>query len=276
MMRQLAPGGIVPLSAGTPESNSANIRSALARGLPEFSPALCTHDGTMVIVGSGPSLPGFVDEIRAEEAKGRPICAIKGAHDFLVDNEIIPDLFVTCEPRFREIKRPHPSCKYLISSRCDPELFDLLKDYEVVVWHSWASKPGTEPPDGPGPHHWKDFNPLEECEVWRGRFGVAGGSTSGLRAFNIAHCMGFRKLVLYGFDSCLAEDKNTKRFTGEQVGTGLILDVIVDGRRFWCNGALADQASQFQRMMQALPGLSVEVKGDGLLAAIMAARKRRA
>lgn len=278
MMRQLNPGGIIALSAGTPEDNAANIRKAIARGLPEFTPAHCAHDGNMVIVGSGPSLPDFVEEIRAEKEKGRPICAAKGAHDLLVEKGVIPDLFVTCEPRFREIRHPQAdNCTYLISSRCHPDLFDLLKKAgsHVVVWHSWASKPGSLPPEGPGPHHWRDFNPLEECEVWRGRFGVGGGSTSGLRALAIAHCMGFRNAILYGFDSCLAKDRNTKRFTGEKVGDALILDVIVDGERFFCNGALADQAAQFQRLLQALPGMKVEVKGPGLLAAIMKARARR-
>jgi len=30
------------------------IKAAAARGLPEFTPALVSHDGTMVVVGSGP------------------------------------------------------------------------------------------------------------------------------------------------------------------------------------------------------------------------------
>ena len=87
--------------------------------------------------------------------------------------------------------------------------------------------------------------------------------------------MGFRKLVLYGMDSCLAKDRMTKRFTGENVGTSKVIDIIVGGRRFFCNGALADQAAQFHRLLQALPGLRVEVKGDGLLAEIMKQRNLR-
>jgi hypothetical protein len=84
---------------GTAEENSANIRSALARGLPSVSPALCSHDGTFVLAASGPSLPLFIEEIRAEQANGRPVCAVNGAYDFLVESGITPNLFLTVDPR---------------------------------------------------------------------------------------------------------------------------------------------------------------------------------
>lgn len=273
-MKQLTSRSIQAIAAGTEQSNADNVRSALKRGLPEFVPSPCIHDGTFVIVGSGPSMPSMLEEIKGERRLGRPICAIKGAHDFLVENGLEPDLFVSVEPRVRPLKHPNHRTNYLISSRCAPELFDQLKGYNVTLWHSFSSKNGSEPPPNDNPT-WEDFNPLEECEVWRGRFGVGGGSTSGLRAFNLAYLMGFRKIVLYGMDSCLAKDKMTKRFTGETVGTSKVIDIIVGGRRFFCNGALADQAAQFQRLLQALPGLRVDVKGDGLLAEIMKQRNLR-
>lgn len=267
-MFQLTARSITALSAGTPESNAENVRSALARRLPEFCPTPCIHDGTFVIVGSGPSMPSFIDEIKGERGLGRPICAIKGAHDFLIKNGVEPDLFVSVEPRSRPLEIVSSRTVYMLASRCSPDLFDQLSGANVILWHSFASKSSAEPPPGNSPH-WNDFNPLDECEVWRGRFGVGGGSTSGLRAFNLAYLMGFRKLVLYGFDSCLAKDRQTKRFTGEGVGAGWVTDVIVGGKRFWCNGALADQALQFQRIMQGLVGLKVEVRGDGVIAEIV-------
>ena len=75
---------------GTSEMLSEYIRSAMGRGLPELPPAICSHDGTAVIVGSGPSLPNHFDEIKAEREKGRPICALNGAHDFLCERGLIP------------------------------------------------------------------------------------------------------------------------------------------------------------------------------------------
>ena len=87
--------------AGTSEGIRANIDSALARHLPEIVPALVAHDGHLVCVGSGPSMPAHLEEIRAERAQGRPILAVKGAHDFLCQHGIEPDLWICVDPRDR-------------------------------------------------------------------------------------------------------------------------------------------------------------------------------
>lgn len=284
-MYPLTDRSIRAVTAGTPESNSDNIRSALARDLPEFIPALCAHDASMVIVGSGPSLVDFADEIKAERDKGRPVCAINGAHEWLISNGIDPDLFVSCDPR--TTIRPNVETKskrtvYLLASRCHPQVFDHLKDCKVVLWHSMASRSDVKPASTEdGKVAWEDMDLIEECEVFRDRietgksYGVGGASTSGLRAITLAYSMGYRKVILFGFDSCLAADRDTKRFSGEKVGQGAIIDVIVDGRRFFCNGAMAAQAQEVQKIINALPGLNIEARGDGLIAAILAARKKR-
>ena len=79
---------------GTREGIRANVHAALARSLPELSPALVSHDGTMVCVGSGPSMPSMVEDIRREREAGRPIFAVKGAHDFLCQQGLPPDLWL--------------------------------------------------------------------------------------------------------------------------------------------------------------------------------------
>jgi len=239
---------------GTAESNSANITSALARGLPEVTPGLCRHDGTFVVVGSGPSLPLFTEEIRQEQRQGRPVCAVKGAHDFLCEKEITPDLFLCVDPRDRRenIQQANDDTIYLMASRCDPVMFDHLKDRKVMLWHSFGS--------------------MDEAHAYKGRPSIGGGSTSGMRAITVGYILGFRKFVLYGMDSCLADDKLTKRFTGEQAGQ--VIDVIVDGRTFYCNGAMAQQANEVQELWRTFPDIHIESKGDGLISAILAARAR--
>lgn len=242
---------------GTVEGIRANVQSALARNLPELTPALVRHDGTMVCVGSGPSMPSMLDEIRAERERGRPIFAVKGAHDFLCQNGIQPDLWMCVDPRDRTnlLTEANAFTTYLISSRCDPSMFDALKDKRVFLCHTWAKE--------------------EHCEEYNGKVLLGGGSTSGLRAITAGYILGFNHFVLYGYDSCLSKDKTIKRFTGEGVEPNKILDVIVDGRRFWTNGAMAQQAHEFQEYWVAMPDLHLEVKGGGLLAAIIEARRKR-
>lgn len=242
---------------GTAEANADHIRSAIRRGLPEIQPALASHDGTFVIVGSGPSLPLFAEQIKAEQANGRPICAINGAHDFLCEHDLHPEFFLTVDPRPmpQNLKRANKYTTYLLASRVNPQTFDLLRDCKVVLWHSWSEE--------------------DECKVWRdvGKFGIGGGTTSGLRAINVGYVLGFRKFQLYGMDSCLAEDKATKRFTGEKAGA--LIDVIVGGRTFWCNHAMAQQAQDFQKLYAVMPDLTVQSAGDGLLSAILAERRKK-
>jgi uncharacterized Rossmann fold enzyme len=231
-----------------------NIRAALARDLAEFAPAPFSHDGTLVVCGSGPSLPDHIDEIRAERERDRPIVAVKGAHDLLVKNGIEPEMFVSVEakPRLENVQLHTENTIYFLSSRCDPSLFDLLKDRKVMLFHSYG---GT---------------PLPELS---GHNVVGGGTTSGLRAITLGYLLGFKRFVLYGFDSCLNE-KGQKRYDSDVMKPEQIVDRIVGGRKFLCNGGMALQADEFQEAYRAMPGITFDIKGDGLLAAIVAERKR--
>lgn len=243
--------------AGTPDGIRANVQAALARNLPELAASPISHDGTMVIVGSGPSMPSMVEAIRAERERGRPIFAVKGAHDFLCQHGITPDLWICVDPRSftHLLTEANDQTTYLISSRCQPSIFDELKTRRVLLIHTWAQE--------------------EHCDEYNGKLLIGGGTTSGLRAMTVSYVLGFKKLILYGFDSCLAHDKRTKRFTGEGVEPGKMVDVIVDGRRFWCNAAMAQQANEFQDYYKVMPDLQIEARGDGLIAAILAARRKR-
>lgn len=233
-----------------------NILASLALGLPELQPALFRHDATMVVCGSGPSLPLFIEEIRGEREKRRPILAVKGAHDLLCENGIEPDLFVSVEakPRLENVKLKNAHTTYLLSSRCAPELHEHLAGCKVLTFHTYDDK--TEP-----------------MPEMAGRALIGGGTTSGLRAVTLGYILGFAKFVMYGFDSCLADDLR-KRYDSGQMKPEQIVDRWVRGQRFLCNGAMAMQADECQQYMKLLPDITMQFKGDGLLAALWAERKR--
>lgn len=243
-------------SLPAPVDARENILAALARGVPDFQPALFPHDGTMVVCGSGPSLPSFLEDIRAERAKRRPIVAIKGAHDFLAGNGIEPSMFVSCEakPRLENVRLKNPNTLYALAGRCSPELYDWLSDCNVATFHTYADREATIP-------------------ELAGKALIGGGTTSGLRAITLGYLMGYARFVLYGFDSCLALDLR-KRYDSAAMHPSQVRDRWVRGRRFLCNGAMAMQADECQMYMKLFPDLSLDIKGDGLLAAIWAERKR--
>jgi len=238
----------------SPQGNELQIRENLKRELPELKPAICSHDGNFVIVASGPFLSEHIEEIRQEQERGRPICAINGSYDYLVNHGIIPNLFLTVDPRPmpQNVTNPQHETVFLLASRVNPELFDRLTDYKVLVWHSWSLE--------------------KECEEFKGKFAIGGGTTSGLRAINMGYVLGYRNFIMYGMDSCLADDKKTKRFSGEEAGA--IIDVVVGDKTFYCNHAMAQQANEFQELYKVMSDVHLEAKGRGLIAAILDERKR--
>jgi uncharacterized Rossmann fold enzyme len=203
-------------------------------------------------------MPNYIDEIKSHKRQGRPIVAVKAAHDFLVEHGVEPDLWVNLDPRDRTkgVQRANDHTVYLVASRCPPVTFDHLKGKKIVLWHSWAEGP-------------------EMKALGAGKLAIGGGTTSGMRAINIGYLLGFRKFVLYGYDSCNSE-KGIKRFTGEK--TGPTLDVYVgdgpDKRKFVCNAAMAQQANEFQMVYAVMNDITVDARGPGLIAAILEERRK--
>lgn len=223
----------------------------LARGLPDFHPSLVAHGGTMIVVGSGPSLPNQLEDLRHEHTRHAPIVAVKGAHDLLYEHGIVPELFVSVEPRSRldQVQHASPSTCYLLAPQTDPDLFDFLLERHcpVRLFYTLPCK-ATHP-------------------ALDGKFYIPGGTTSGLRAIVLGWCLGFMRFLLYGFDSCIDPTRMVKRFTGEQPGR--LVDRWIGGRRYLCTLALAMQADEFREYHTMLPGVSFDIRGEGLLAAFM-------
>ncbi len=242
---------------GAAEQHQAVIEQNVRRGLPEFVPALVSHDGTLIVVGSGHSLPTFIEQIRGERAKGRPICAVKGAHDFLCDNGIEPDVFVSIEPRDRRhnVRRKNGHTVYLLASRVAPEMFEYLSDCKVILWHSFS--------------HEAEMDTVKQYT----KVAIGGGSTSGLRAIAVGYFMGFRNFILYGFDSCV-DEKGHKRFN-DQRPVPTIPPIFIDGKEFRCNAAMGAQVNEFQKATYGwLPGIHIEAKGEGAIAALLEGRRK--
>lgn len=242
-----------------PDGLTGHVRENMARGLPELPPAICAHDGTFVIVGSGPSLGETWPLLKEERSKGRPVCAINGAHDYLVEHGFEPDLFLTVDPRDlrHNVRKETENTVYLLASRCSPLLFDHLKDRRVMIWHAAGSK--------------EEEQAAKECGV---KMLLGGNSTSGLRAVVVAYTLGFRSVVMYGMDSCNAKDGVTKRVDGSLTGQSIDVHVGKTGLHFITNIAMAQQAQDFQHLWTIMPDLRLQIVGGGLLSAILDERKR--
>lgn len=159
-----------------------NVNSALERGLRVCGWAP-KRTGRLAIVGSGPSVLDHLDELRSWPGE---IWAVNGAYRFLVDQGIHVHAFVGLDPvpGLKEyVEKRDERTTFLMSSVCDPDVFDELKDADVWLWHSKQA----------------DF-PYPE-----GSCVVGGGTTCLTRAPFLAHMVGWRDIVLFGCDSSFSE-----------------------------------------------------------------------
>jgi uncharacterized Rossmann fold enzyme len=230
-----------------------HIGLAMERSLPEIG-LHHEHDGVAVLVASGPSVEGQLDSIKKARDAGHPIIALKDAHDWLIERGVIPDYAVAIDPqehRWNCFKLKHPQVKYFIASQCHPAMFEHLKGHEVYLWHLYVKKGQTIPP---------------------GRNLIAGGSTTGMRSITLFYTMGFRKFELYGYDSCLKD--GVLRVNGDKSSEAVVVTVVVDGKLFQCNPAMAAQAQEFEKVFDYMQDAQVVAHGEGLIAAILEARTK--
>src|SRR4051812_48167354 len=94
---------LIPLTIGTKcvldeAGLYEHMRLALERGLP-LLPECGDHGGTVVLVGSGASVKGQLESIRKQRESGYVIVAIKDAHDWLLENGVVPDYAVAVDPQ---------------------------------------------------------------------------------------------------------------------------------------------------------------------------------
>lgn len=208
--------------------------------------------GQLAIVGSGPSVSEYLDELKAWPGE---IWAINGAYRFLLDEGVHVHAFVGLDPvpglrEYVTVRGKHVS--YLLSSVCDPCVFDELAGEDVWLWHS----KGYEYPPGSHP--------------------VGGGTTCLTRAPYLAHMVGWRDITVYGADSSFSARPYCyeQRFA-EDIGSPVAVEQhprfvvdTVDGKSFETNLALAKQVSVFGVMQQHFNGM-LKFRCGGLLAAFL-------
>ncbi len=230
-----------------------HIRLALERNLPLHDEAR-QHDRIAVLVGSGPSVKGQLESIREEMRLGHTIIAIKDAHDWLIENGVVPHYAVAVDPqehRWNCFTKKHESVHYYIASQCHPAMFEHLKDRHVILWHLYIKEGQDYPPNS---------------------LLVTGGTTTGLRAITLFYSMGFRKFSLYGYDSCLTDGQ--LRVTGKMGEKSIEIFVGQAKRKFITTPEMAAQANEFQVLLKQLADISISSHGHGVLTAILEERAK--
>jgi hypothetical protein len=201
-----------------------NINHAMSLGLPEVQ-ILPEKEGHLTLACYGPSLKHTYRDMTG------PVMSVSGAHDWLIERGRIPTYHVEADPRPHKagmLTKSNDQTEYLIASACHPAVFEALKGRNVKVWHY---------DNGPESQWWHASNaphsPL-----------LGGGSTVGLRCFELAHVLGYRSLDVHGMDSCF--EKNGQQWAGRH--TGRLKDAqpvtTESGKTFWTSSLMVQAARE--------------------------------
>lgn len=235
------------------EEISGNIKDALERGgnwLHMQEP----HEGIAAICAGGPSL---VDDLPMLRAKNIDIFAINGAYKFLETRGIKAQSHVILDGRYENIQfvPVESGPKQFYSSQCHPAVLDTASD--LTLWHPYF--------DGI-----VDIVGEDDDSAF-----IGGGTTAGLKSTVIAYTLGYRKIHMFGFDSCYRNGENHayKQSLNENER---VLDVSYDGKDYKCAPWMVTQAEDFGTLIPELVSIGAEivVHGEGLIPAMAAVMGR--
>lgn len=284
---------------GAPVSNEEVLQNIQASV--QFKvPALLKQpkkEGSLIFVAGGPTLAGFLDEIRVRKANGECIATSNNTHDYLIDNGIVPDICCVIDPKEcvkDYIKKPVKGVRYIIGTVCNPSvakgLIEAGMDVEMMCV-------GFGVEDGSDIKLQKQLYPSVNVYSY-----LVGGTMMGLRAMPFAYLLGYKKIEYFGFDSCFASDfkvvnegepeferirqecegrvyeepETGKRYVISEEGgffyaykkkraENVQVAKTADGRKFLTSPVFAHQAKQFIKWVDRYEGkLDVVVHGDSL------------
>lgn len=244
------------------EKALANIKRNLDLRLLEVAPHE-VQDTEVWLLAGGPSLGDYEAEIVEAGRNGVPMVTVNGTYGWLLDRGIKPAAQVMVDARESNrkfITRHVDTCKYLIGSQCDHELVASLPREQTLLWHSGQSelvKRAVDEWAGDAKYQW-----------WP----VAGASTVISRAITLLAMLGFRKIQVFGWDSCLRDDKHHAYEQPENDQRGTV-EIAVGNRKFRCHPWMIVQAAEFPKLVRhvwsAVPDLELNIRGDGLIAAML-------
>lgn len=215
------------------------------------------EDVEVQLLCGGPSLEDFKDEIVANHQAGMKTVTVNGTYNWAQDNGIhnVNQCMIDARPfNKRFCEPPRDDCYYFIASQCDPSVFEMLPHDRTFFWHATGSPEAVDVVE----KHYPEY-------VIAG-----GGSTVALRAIALLRILGFKKMRIYGMDSCCIEGKHHAYSQPENDYKVRNIPVTVADRTFDCQPWMAYQAYDFVDMVKTIGDeFMLDVKGDGLIAHIL-------
>jgi hypothetical protein len=227
-----------------------NVQRSVKRSLPwfDFDESL---QGSVCLVGGGPSLVDTIDQLKARHQNGAKVWAMNGSYDHLQSQGIIPDVMVMLDARpenVRFVQNPQQSTTFYITSQCDDAVFAALEGYKVVLVH--ANTPGVYE--------------LLEHEKARPVHLMGGFTTVGILSLILAKLQGFQRIFMFGMDSSYRNGEH-HAYKQESNDAERVIDAMINDVTYKCAPWMAQQVTDFQNVVAGFSDVTIEVCGDGLL-----------
>lgn len=202
-------------------------------------------------------------QLRTAKENGGVVFSSKTAHDYLIDQGIVPWACLLLDPRPHVASKftPHKDVLYFVASQCHPSVYDALiaAGVRMQVYHAEVA--------------------AGERDVIKKHFPnanmIAGGSTSQSRGITVLMHMGFFKFKLFGLDSSyptmpekvhgINQEKKameievTSKETGEKIGN----------RKFITDPELIAQINDMEHILKIFKHLKLDCQSEGLMAAML-------
>lgn len=240
------------------------IRTNLGKGLNRLTPHAESADQKVIVLGGGPSLNDYVDEIKEHKKNGAKIVTMNGTYAWAKEHDLWPvtQFMIDARPfNTRFVDPVDDKNMYIIAAQCHPDLVDKLPRDRTFI-SSCNLDPGSIDICNELLGDMYDFD---------GWFPVPGGSTVMLRCLPALKMIGFRDIEIYGFDSCFRKHEHHAYPQAENDIPNMSKDrvafVEVKGRVFPVEPWQLCQANEFIHLRQLLlRELDIKVHGDGLIA----------
>src|ERR1700692_424273 len=215
------------------------LKYAAKQEIPHL-PELLPHKGKMAIVGGGPSVSNYIEQIKQFRVNDLDnLMSINAAHNWLIEHGIIPRIHVISEFDVEDIPialggLPHRDVTYYLSSSCHTNLFRQFNGYKCVLWHPFMPMQGYQ---------------QAISRYFKNEFMVMSGFATFFKSLAIATILGFRDFELFGLDSSFEgsshvgdyvianKEPRISVWAADQWGKKL--------KKFTTQGGLAFQAKEF-------------------------------
>jgi uncharacterized Rossmann fold enzyme len=235
-----------------------NVNSVV---LEKWVPIWQAHRGTALLVSAGPTLDDYLKEIKFRQKCGDTVFAVKHAVPKLLKAGVEPDYVVVLDPRPIDEPSTHGIQRRTLFEGLTKRSRVLLATMtNPAVTEYLMSRLGSNRIWG-----WHAFNQLVvdgKSEHFKRGLIVRGGTCAATRAPSLAHALGFRRMVFFGYDFYYPEDTDPKTLKQR------LIDVEYLDKKYKSTGELIAALQDMRELTQWIleQRLTVTWRGDGLAA----------